>query len=456
MFTIITTILSFILVLGVLVFVHELGHYLAARHVGVRVERFSIGFPPRAAGKTIGETEYVLSWIPLGGYVKLYGQNLDDEDPDDPRNYASKTKLQRAYILFAGPAMNLVVALVLITMVNLLGVEVPAWRYSTPRIFSVEEGSPAGAAGFEPGDRIVSIGEFPTGSWEQLYKGMESLIIEGRELEFSIERSGSGRSLVLDSTPIISGDPPGWRPVHPAVVGMFVAGSAAEAAGMRIGDRLVKIGSAPIHSWRDIPGEVKKSEGSPVEIMVERLAPGASATETSTKNTENRTVQETLTITPKFNLERERWLIGIGEGTRIEQYSLPLAVTLGTEQLYTISKAVFLFLGRCITLNCSFATLGGPLKIAEYSGKAARSGLVPLLTFMSIISLQLGLLNLLPIPALDGGHLFFLGLEGLKRSPLSPKLRERTQLVGLSLLIMLMLAVIFNDIVQMFSVGGSG
>lgn len=448
-----STVLSFILVLGVLVFVHELGHYLAARHVGVRVERFSVGFPPRAVGRVIGETEYLLSWIPLGGYVKLFGQNLDDEDPDDPRNYAAKTKLQRAYILFAGPAMNLAVALVLITVVNLLGVEVPAWRYSPPQLYAIEEGSPAASAGFQPGDRIVSIGEFPTGSWEQLYKGMETLIIEGRELEFAIERNGSEHSLVLASAPIVSGEPPGWKPVRPAVVGLFVEGSAAESAGMRIGDRLMKIGAAPIRSWRDIPGEVEKSRGSPIEIVVERLAKDTSATENST---EDQTLLATMTVTPKFSEERQRWMIGIGEGSRIVQYSLPQAVTLGTEQLYNISRAVFLFLGRCITFNCSFAALGGPLKIAEYSGKAARLGVVPLMTFMAIISLQLGLLNLLPIPALDGGHIFFLGLEGLNRGPLSQKFRERTQLVGLTLLIMLMVTVILNDIVQMFSGGGSG
>src|SRR3970282_300810 len=127
-----TTVVSFILVLGFLVFVHELGHYLAARHVGVRVERFSIGFPPTAIGRTIGETEYVLSWIPLGGYVKLYGQNIDDEDPTDPRNYAAKSKLQRLYILAAGPAMNLVAAVVLMAVVYMLGVETPNYRLAPP------------------------------------------------------------------------------------------------------------------------------------------------------------------------------------------------------------------------------------------------------------------------------------------------------------------------------------
>jgi regulator of sigma E protease len=238
---------------------------------------------------------------------------------------------------------------------------------------------------------------------------------------------------------------------------MFVEGSAAEVSGMRIGDRLVKIGAAPIRSWRDIPGEVEQSRGSPIEIVVERLAKDTSATENSTENsTEDQTLLATMTVTPKFSEERQRWMIGIGEGSRIVQYSLPQAVTLGTEQLYNISRAVFLFLGRCITFNCSFAALGGPLKIAEYSGKAARLGVVPLLTFMAIISLQLGLLNLLPIPALDGGHIFFLGLEGLNRGPLSQKFRERSQLVGLTLLIMLMVTVILNDIVQMFSGGGSG
>ena len=184
------TVVTFIIVLSILVFVHEGGHYLAARHVGVRVQQFSIGFPPRIFGKKIGETEYVFSWIPLGGYVKLEGQNIDDENPDDPRNYASKSVPQRFYILVAGPMANLVLALLIMPLVFIMGMETPAYRLGAADIIGSAPGSIAETAGFQPGDRIVAVGEVRTPSWNDVFREVSRQAVLGDFVRVHAERGG--------------------------------------------------------------------------------------------------------------------------------------------------------------------------------------------------------------------------------------------------------------------------
>lgn len=434
-----TTLLSFILVLGFLVFVHELGHYLAARHVGVKVERFSIGFPPKAIGRTVGETEYVLSWIPLGGYVKLFGQNIDDEDPADPRNYASKTKWQRAYILVAGPAMNLVAALALMALVYMIGVETPAYRFSAPRLYAVEAGSPAETAGLRAGDRLTAVDGKAVESWQALYDGIEEGVIHGRPLTFTVARGPATLDLDADSDVFAAGKPFGWQPVIPPLVGEFGPDSPARAAGLERGDVLTAIDGRPVRTWSEVPDEIQRSEGRPLAITVQR---GGAAF--------------TYTVTPRHDPVRNRWLIDIALATHSERHGPLASVRLGGERLVNLTKATFLFLGRMLTGSGSLDALGGPVKIASVVGEAARSSVSQLVFLMAFISLQLGIFNLLPIPALDGGHIFMLGVEALNRGPLSPRVRERTQMIGLSLLILLILVVTYNDVMQMFSFGATG
>jgi len=440
LFTFLTVyLIPFIVVLGFLVFIHELGHYLAARHVGVRVERFSVGFPPRAFGRTIGETEYVLSWIPLGGYVRLFGQNLDDEDTGDPRNYAAKSIWQRAYILVAGPAMNLIAAVLIISVVYMLGVESRFDQNSAPQLSGIAENSPAAVAGLEPGDRVLSIDGTETPTWKRLFSELESGIVGGDPIAITVARQGRTETVFMDPEPLGAGKAPGWRPLIPAQVGGFSDESPARSTGMKPGDRIISIDGAPIGAWSDVSGAIQRGEGKPLAIVVER---------------ESREMR--FTVIPRHNIASGRWMIGITSPVHLERYGPVDAFLLGSNRLIEITGQIFVFLGRCLSLNCSMASLGGPIKIGAIVGEATRSGLVPLLLFTAIISLQLGILNLLPIPALDGGHLLLVVMEGIKRSPLSPRLRERTQKVGLSLLIMLMLVVIFNDLVQMFSFGASG
>ena len=426
------TIFSFIVVLTFIVFVHESGHFLAARHVGVRVQRFSIGFPPRMIGKTVGETEYMISWLPLGGYVRLEGQNLDDENPNDPRNYASKTKLQRLYILAAGPAMNLVLALLVMPLVFMLGVETPRYRLEAPVLAQVAHGSPAQEAGFSVGDRITALDGQAQPSWETLERaiGMEST--RRGTLDFSVVRAGQAVQVHVPSSAMLSSAPFGWTPLVQPVVGYVAPGSASREAGLQPGDRVVSISGEAVSQWDQMPDLIQKGHGQPLTMVIERAG-------------QRRQVQ----LTPKH--EGGSWVVGISPGSITERYSALESVRLGTQRLVDITGATFTFLGRLLVGKGSLDALGGPVKIGVVIGEAAHSGFDKVLFLIAVISLQLGIFNLLPIPALDGGHIFLLAVELVLGGPLSAKVRERAQIIGVSLLIALILVVTYNDVMQLIS-----
>ncbi len=426
------TVVSFVLVLSFLVFFHELGHYLAARHVGVRVQRFSIGFPPKMIGKRVGETEYVLSWLPLGGYVRLEGQNLDDENPHDPRNYAAKSKLQRLYILAAGPVMNLVVALLIMPFVFMLGVETPSYRYDAPVLADVSSGTPAAVAGFQPGDRIQGLGDTPTPTWNALDQALADQALRTETLAFRVSRGAREVVVNAPSAAFTSDRPYGWKPLIPATVGYVGTRTPAEMAGLMLGDRITAINGRPITQWDQMPAEIQKSQGQAVTLTVQR-GTGTLA----------------LPVTPRH--QGNAWVIGISPGTVLERHGPIESISLGTKRLADISWATFAFLGHMLAGRGSLDSLGGPVKIGVVIGEAARSGMDKLLFLVSVISLQLGIFNLLPIPALDGGHIFLLGLEKLAGGPLSTKFRERAQLLGFSVLIALILVVTYNDVLQLIS-----
>jgi regulator of sigma E protease len=425
------TVVLFVLVLSILVFVHELGHYLAARHVGVRVQRFSIGFPPRMFGKTVGETEYMLSWIPLGGYVKLEGQNLDDENPDDPRNYAAKTKLQRLYILVAGPVMNLLLALVLMPIVFMIGVETPKYRLSPPVLAEVTAESPAAKAGFRAGDRIVRLGNVETPTWTALDGALADQDLTG-DLTFRVERPDGQTQVTVPAQAFSSNAPFGWKPLVETAIGTVAARSPAQQAGLQPGDRIVAVNGVAVRQWDAMPAEIQKSQGAPLALDVRRG---------------DRTLSVTLTPMKQGG----SWVIGISPGTVTERHGFFASVKLGTERLVQITGSTFSFLGHMITGKGSLDALGGPVKIGVVIGEAARSGFDKLLFLTALISLQLGIFNLLPIPALDGGHIFLLGVELAAGGQLSVKVRERAQLVGFSLLIALILVVTYNDVLQLIN-----
>ena len=394
-----TTFIAFLIVLGILIFIHELGHFLAARHVGVRVEAFSVGFPPTLWGKKIGDTEYRISWIPVGGYVKLFGQNVNDEDPDDPTNYASKTLFQRLYILTAGPLMNLLFALIFMPLVFWIGMEAPAYLDDSPRIKDVQNGSYSQQLGIQANDEIIAVNGTFVKNWEELHNAM-GRISPAESLIFDIDRGGNSIYIEGSGIEMHRSGSMGWSPYLAPVVGGFSSRSPAEQAG--------------------------------VTVELERNAE-----------------VEFVEVTPFFETNSQRWLLGMSMSKKFRSHSLGKSVVLGISRLWFITKATFSFLGQIFKGEGSMDDLGGPVKIGMVIGDAVRSGISDLFFLMAFISLQLGIFNLLPIPALDGGHIFMLLLEKINGKPLSTAIRERTQMIGFSVLIFLMIFVTWNDLVSL-------
>ena len=436
-----TTILSFLAVLGVLIFIHELGHYLAARHVGVRVEAFSIGFPPTALAKQVGDTEYRISWLPVGGYVKLFGQNVTDEDPDDPANYAAKSLFQRLYILAAGPAMNLLFALIFMPLVFWIGMDIPAYLNEAPYIQNVQQDSYAYQMGVRANDEIIAVNGSKVKNWEELHSVLGQ-ISPTENLSLEIDRAGNSMLLEGSRIEMTRTANMGWSPLLVPIVGEFTGNSPAEKAGMQAGDKVKAINGQPVKDWIEISPAVQNimkdssnTSQSPAIIISVELD----------RNGEVQFVE----VTPYLEPKSKRWLLGMSMQKISRSHSFSESVVLGSARLWFLAKATFSFLGQMFQGQGSMDDLGGPIKIGIVIGEAVRSGIADLFFLMSFISLQLGIFNLLPIPALDGGHIFMLVLEKFKGSPLSITMRERTQMIGFSVLVSLMIFVTWNDLMSL-------
>jgi len=348
------SVIGIIVVLGILIFVHESGHFIAAKIMGVRVEKFSMGFGPKLLAKRAGKTEYRLSLIPLGGYVKLAGEQMDEQKAAEPWEFFGKKPWRRAIILAAGPFMNFLLAWVIFSSVLYLGS--PVYKAV---IGEVKAGEPAQTAGLIPGDKVLFIDDKRIENWP----GLAATIYQspGEKLSFNIERDG--RIINLDITP-------------------------------RIEDEI-----------DPLKGKVSKG------------------------------------------------LIGIlpdAEEIYYHREPLPAALIKGTGQTLTLTKMIYIGLWRMVSGKISVRHLGGPILIAQLTAQQIKIGLLPLLTFLALISVNLAVINLLPIPILDGGHLMFLAAEKIKGRPLSVKAQELAQMVGLYILVAIMLFATYNDIMRAF------
>jgi regulator of sigma E protease len=426
-----TTILAFAFVLGVLIFVHELGHFMAARRVGVRVLKFSLGFGPRIVGFKRGDTEYVISAIPLGGYVKMAGENPDDPRTGKPDEFLSKSKWQRFQILIMGPVMNLFLAVAVTAVVLMNGAEVPAFQSKPPVVGHVSPGTPAEKGGIRAGDRIVSVAGRDVPTWEQFFiaVGMRA----SQETPIVFDRDGQQMSIVVTPTPQTSYDVGviGVEPFSQPHVGSILAGSPAEKAGLKSGDIVLKVDATPI----TVPGQlveiISKKANTPVTLTISRNG-----------------AEQVVRVTPELNGDRGR--IGINIVEDVDRIKLgPIdAVKMSVERNYEQALLILRTVGQLITRETSTRQLMGPLAIAQLSGESAQLGWLPLFGLMATISLNLGLLNLLPIPVLDGGHIFIMMLEGLARRDFSVKVKEKMFLAGFAVLLMLMVTVIYNDLTR--------
>ena len=436
-----TTILSFLAVLGVLIFIHELGHYLAARHVGVRVEAFSIGFPPTALAKQVGETEYRISWLPLGGYVKLYGQNVTDEDPEDPANYAAKSLFQRLYILAAGPAMNLLFALIFMPLVFWIGRDIPAYLNDAPYVQNVQPESYAYQLGVRANDEIIAVNGNKVQTWEELHSALGQ-ISSAENLSLEIDRAGNSMIMEGSGIEMHRATNMGWSPLLAPIVGGFTGDSPAEKAGIQAGDKVKAINELPVQDWMEISPAVQK-------IMKDRSNKVESSTKKLMVEIERNAVVQFVEVAPYLEPKSQRWLLGMSMQQISRSHAFGESVVLGSARLWFLTKATFSFLGQMFQGEGSMDDLGGPIKIGIVIGEAVRSGIADLFFLMSFISLQLGIFNLLPIPALDGGHIFMLLVEKFNKGPLSITMRERTQMIGFSVLISLMVFVTWNDLMSL-------
>ena len=432
-----TTLLAFIFVLGVLVFVHEAGHFLTAKWIGVRVKVFSLGFPPKIIGRTWGDTEYRIGALPLGGYVKMAGDN-PLEATGDPEEFMSRSKWERLAILFAGPVMNLVLAVLILTVLFMVGIDRPAGLDDPAVVRFVAEDSPASHAGLEPGDQIVAIESAPTENWSD---ALDHFLVSANEtLTVSLLRDGV--TIERDINVEARGDAEiGYAGVFPAVQPQVLSlreDFPAERAGMQPDDVITKVDGAPIFYFTELIDAIEAQDGAPVLIGVLR-------------------VDEMLEFDLTPQRDGDRWLIGIEFNpapTVVYQVSNPalaFAAALGETERFT--RLTLVVLGRLLTGRASVNTLSGPIGIAEASGETARRGARQLFMFMAFLSLNLGILNLLPIPLLDGGHMAVIAAEGLAGRDFSLRVKERILQVGFVMLMLLMVTVIYVDLSKIEAIG---
>jgi regulator of sigma E protease len=431
---VLTTILSFLFVLGVLVFVHELGHFLAAKRVGVRVLKFQLGFNPTVFSFRRGDTEYGIGALPLGGYVKMAGENADDNNTGQPDEFMSKSKWERFQVLFAGPAMNLILAVVVTAIVLYNGAEVPAFEDQPPVVGAVAADSPAARADIVKGDRILSVNGRGVDTWRDLYVAIG--IKPNREVVVRVNRNGeeSERRLTPVQAPgetrFEVGDIGVMPDTHPHLVSVN-PGEPGDKGGLKAGDVILAIEGQPITFQAQIREAIAAHPEKPMAVTLRRNG-----------------AEQTLTVTPKRNGDIG-WL-GVlpKDETKSFKPGLWQAGVMAVEENVKTAGLIFQTVGGLLTGETSPKQLMGPVAIAQLSGESAQLGWIALLSLMASISLNLGLLNLLPIPVLDGGHILIMALEGVTRRDFSTRAKERMVLTGLVVLMMLMVTVIYNDLTR--------
>ncbi|MGB9193688.1 MAG: RIP metalloprotease RseP [Azonexus sp.] len=445
---------AFIVVLGVLIVVHEFGHYLAARYCGVRVLRFSVGFGRTLWQRRLGRdgTEWAVGIFPLGGYVKMLDEREGEVAPEEvERAFNRQSVGKRSLIVGAGPAANFVLAIVLYWAVFMLGSEELRPILGTP-----PAASPAAIAGVVNGEQVRTVDGEPVVTWNDLRWMLlhKAATQESTELEVINEQ----REIALRRLPLAAAGEQGWegdalerlgirffRPDIPPVVGKVMAGSPGELSGIRQGDEIVSIDGTAVHTWHEFVLLVREAAGR--SLQVELLRGGRIVA---------------VDVIPEAVSERGKQVGRIGvavaesrdtgrEVRTFVRYGFFAAGAKAVAETWDKSVFSLVMLGKMLTGEVSWRNLSGPVTIADYAGQSARLGIDYYLKFMALVSISLGVLNLLPIPVLDGGHLMYHMIEVVRRRPLSERAMEISQQVGLSILFVLMAFAFFNDMNRLFS-----
>jgi regulator of sigma E protease len=426
-----TSVVAPILVIGVLIFFHELGHFLAAKRAGIRVEAFSIGFGPAIVSVARGETVYKLAWIPFGGYVKMSGEDPEEpgETADEPWRFHRKSVPVRSGVILAGPVANILLAVILYALLfYVFGIE----RIGTTRIGEVVPDSPAGRGGLRAGDTIVEVNGRKVANWEEIGRALGKKS-EGARLVVAREGERVAATIVVGGE---GGDAFGIVPDVDAVVGEVLPRGPAEMAGLRKGDRILDVDGRAIAGWTDLRRTVEGKPGETVSIRFER--DGAVREETVVlEEAEEKDAGGAVRKVGRLQVAPLQERVRLGAAAALSE---------GVRQTVWVMRNVIEFLRVLLSGGVSADMVGGPVSIFHISGESARRGADTLLALLAFLSVQLGMLNLLPIPVLDGGHMLFLGIEAVRRKPLSVKQRLVLQQLGLAFILLVMVTVTVFDV----------
>ena len=433
-----TSVVAVIGVLGFMILIHEFGHYAVAKLLGVRVEQFAIGFGKRLIGFRRGETDYRINAIPLGGYVKMSGENPMDQRTDDPREFMNHSRWHRFLIAIAGPAMNILLAIFLLTTVYMVHYEYPVYLDKPAVLDGVKPGSAAAQAGLQAGDRIVKVDNIENPTWEQLEPRV--WLSPNQPLTVTVQRGNQIFDKTIVPKPVTSSEvgSAGWYAENSVVVGRVEPQLPAAKAGIKEEDQIVALNGQPVHSLESVIDSLQQTKDKPVDLTVLRagqtlqfrMSPVLSKTED-----------------PKEN----RYRLGFSNKGEVKVTTLPFAkaLKLSLERNRQYSLMILELAKKLVQRKISLRAVSGPIGIAQEAGYAAQQkGWTPLMELTAGISLNLGIFNLLPIPILDGGVILFLAIEGLMRRDISMNIKERVYQAAFVFLVLFAVMVIYNDLMK--------